>query len=121
MTVAGCIALGIAVDNTAHLLLLYREHLRETPRLAEAGRKLALRKTYRHSATTVFQSSIICGLSMLPYMLSEMLYLSRFGLLMSALMAAAMLCDLLVTPSLIATRVGHAFDGRNISKRTLRR
>ena len=52
---------------------------------------------------------------MLPYMFSEMLYLSRFGLLMSALMAAAMLCDLLITPSLVATRLGHAFDGRKIS------
>ncbi len=106
MTVAGCIALGVAVDNTAHLLLFYRESL---PR--RGYRKGALRATYRHSATAVFQTSLICGLSMLPYTLSEMLYLSRFGLLMTALMFAANFCDLLLTPALVASRIGHCFDG----------
>jgi predicted RND superfamily exporter protein len=105
MTVAGCIALGIAVDNTSHLLMLYRQTLRWTP-----DRQEALRETYGESATAVFQTSLICGASMLPYVFAALLYLSRFGLLMSALMAAAMLCDLMLTPSLIAGRAGRWFD-----------
>lgn len=105
MTVAGCIALGIAVDNTSHLLMLYRQTLRWTP-----DREAALRETYGESATAVFQTSLICGVSMLPYVFAALLYLSRFGLLMSALMATAMLCDLLLTPSLIAGRMGRWFD-----------
>ncbi|MFV0445364.1 MAG: efflux RND transporter permease subunit [Planctomycetaceae bacterium] len=116
MTVAGCIALGIAVDNTAHMLLLYRRHLAESPSRDQPAREAALRLTYNHSATAVFQTSVICGLSMLPYILSAMLYLSRFGMLMSALMGAAMLCDLLLTPALVATRAGRAFDGSTTTK-----
>jgi hypothetical protein len=111
MTVAGCIALGIAVDNTAHLLLLYREHLGRLGDGSDDSRLEALQTTYRQSSTAVFQSGVICGLSMLPYMFSPMLYLSRFGLLMSALMLAAMFCDLLLTPALIAVRWGTVFDG----------
>jgi hypothetical protein len=107
MTVAGCIALGIAVDNTAHFVLLYRENLRSHP-----TRQEALRVTYLHAATSVFQTSIICGLSMLPYALSDMLYLSRFGVVMSAMMFGAAFSDLLLTPSLISTRLGRCFDGR---------
>lgn len=107
MTVAGCIALGIAVDNTSHLLMLYRETRRDVPDRFEA-----LRATYNESATAVFQTSLICGVSMLPYSFAALLYLSRFGLLMSALMAVAMLCDLLLTPALIASRFGRWFDRR---------
>lgn len=107
MTVAGCIALGVAVDNTAHLLLHYRKMLHQL-----GDRTAALRTTYQHSATAVFQTTLICGLSMLPYTLSGMLYLSRFGLLMSALMFAANFCDLLLTPALVLSRSGSCFDGR---------
>lgn len=106
MTVAGCIALGVAVDNTAHLLLSYRESLRQL-----GDREAALRLTYRHSSTAVFQTTLICGLSMLPYTASEMLYLSRFGLLMTTLMFAANFCDLLLTPALVALPWGRLFDG----------
>lgn len=105
MTVAGCIALGIAVDNTAHLIMLFREMRRVEP-----DRLAALRLAYRQSATAVFQTSIICGAAMLPYVFATLRYLSRFGLLMSSLMLAAMLCDLLLTPSIIASRVGKCFD-----------
>ena len=107
MTVAGCIALGIAVDNTAHLLLLYRRSLQKHP-----VREAALRTTYRHSSSATFKTSVICGLSMLPYLFSEMQYLSRFGLVMSTLMLAAMFCDLLLTPALVASRAGRWFDSR---------
>jgi hypothetical protein len=109
MTVAGCIALGVAVDNTAHLLLSYRAELREL-----GDREAALRSTYRHSSTAVFQTSLICGLSMLPYAFSEMQYLSRFGLLIAVLMFAANTCDLLLTPALIMGRFGRVFDGRRV-------
>ncbi|MEZ6067105.1 MAG: MMPL family transporter [Planctomycetaceae bacterium] len=105
MTVAGCIALGIAVDDTAHLLLSYRDALRE-----KGKRERALLQAYSHSATAVVQTSAICGISMLPYTFANLVYLSRFGLLIAVLMAAAMIADLVLLPALIASRWGRAFD-----------
>jgi predicted RND superfamily exporter protein len=105
MTVAGCTAVGIAVDNTAHLLMSYRDAL-----LGTNKRERALAQAYAHSAIADFQTSLMCGLSMLPYIASEQIYLSRFGLVMSVLLCAAMIGDVVLLPALIASRVGRVFD-----------
>jgi predicted RND superfamily exporter protein len=97
MTVAACIALGIAVDDTSHFLIMFHERLR-----AGLDSHAALRTAYVHSATPVVQTALICGVSMLPYMATSLVYLSRFGLLLATLMVAAMLAELLLLPALLA-------------------
>ena len=55
-TVAACIALGIAVDDTAHLLLTFQDEHRRL-----GSRLIALRVAYSHCAVAMCQTSLICG------------------------------------------------------------
>src|SRR5690606_19126178 len=104
MTVAACIALGVAVDDTSHLLMSYRDHRRS------ASRHDALRTSFRECGPAMCQTTLICGVAMTPYLWAELLYLSRFGLVIPLLMVAALLGDLLLLPALMAGRGGHWFD-----------
>jgi len=104
MTVAACIALGIAVDDTSHLLMSLRDALRTEP-----DRRIAIGKAYRLCAPAMLQTSLICGFAMVPYLWAELIYLSRFGLLLPLLMAAALFGDLVFLPSLVTSRMGQAF------------
>lgn len=104
MTVAACIALGIAVDDTSHFLINFHEYGRQTP-----SSQRALRTAYVQSATPVVQTALICGISMLPYVATSLVYLARFGLLLATLMIAAMLAELLLLPALLSTAAGRIF------------
>ena len=104
MTIAACIALGIAVDDTSHMLMSYRRHRVASPRGP------ALRIAFRHCGLAMCQTSLICGVAMTPYLWAELIYLSRFGLVIPVMMAAALVGDLLLLPALLTGRTGDCFD-----------
>lgn len=106
MTVAACIALGIAVDDTAHLLMSYRDARNAFPA------RRALEMAVRQCAPAMCQTSLICGVALIPYLGAELIYLARFGLLIPLLMAAALVGDLLLLPAILAGPLGRHFDPR---------
>jgi hypothetical protein len=107
MTVAACIALGIAVDDTSHLLIRFQDAQRVYPR-----RLRALARAYRECALPMLQTSIICGVAMTPYVFAALVYLQQFGIVLPLLMAAALLGDVIFLPALIASPVGAVFRPR---------
>jgi uncharacterized protein len=96
-----CVALGIAVDDTSHFLTWYRRAIAEGQ-----ANHAALRQAYRHCATPMLQTSVICGLGMLVFTVSPFMPAARFAWLMFALLAAALVADLLILPALLASPLG---------------
>jgi len=101
------VALGIAVDDTLHFLFWVRKAM-------EAGesRLAAIRQAFRRSASAVLQTSVICGVGLAPFVVSPFGPLSRFAGGMFALLAAALVGDLLLLPALVASPLGRFFEPR---------
>lgn len=97
------VALGIAVDDTLHFLLWYREALK---RGGTQGSKFnseeVVCSVLQYCGIAVVQTSVILGLSMVLYAFCGFLPTVRFGVLLSAMMFAALVGDLLLLPALLA-------------------
>jgi len=105
-----CVALGIAVDDTSHFLTWYRRAV------ANGYANIpALREAYRHCATPMLQTSVICGLGMLVFVVSPFMPAARFAWLMFALLIAALVADLLIMPALLASPVGRWLVSRRMA------
>ena len=91
------VALGIAVDDTIHLLVRAREELRR-------GRGLdqAIRLSVLHSGRAVVITTVILTLGFGMNALSSFPANRTLGALGAVIMFAALLCDLLVLPALLA-------------------
>lgn len=101
------VALGIALNDTIHFMLHYRK-LRY-----DEGHDLdvALRETFQQVGRPVVLTSIVFAAGFSIFLLSSFLPLYQFGLLATLAMAAALVGDLILLPSLLRT-----FDRRS-SKR----
>jgi predicted RND superfamily exporter protein len=101
------VALGIAVDDTLHYVTWFREGLR-----AGMPRRKAIRFAYRRCATAMLQTSLICGLGLIVFSQSPFAPIARFSWLMVAMLATALLGDLIVLPAILAGPLGRAFQVR---------
>jgi predicted RND superfamily exporter protein len=122
-TMTASIALGMAVDGTFHFLTFFRRGLarggsdaaattsRTNPAPA-AVRTAAVHEAYRHSATALAQSAIVCGLGILVFAASSFAPTRRFAWMLSLLVWAALIGDLVVLPALLAGPAGKWFRPR---------
>jgi len=98
--VVGCLALGIAVDDTIHLLAGFTEHPlhRKDPRVA-------LEDTFRRvlPPTLLTTTAISIGFGVVG--LSGFGMIRNFGLLTAASVAAALLTNLTLLPALLLGRI----------------
>ncbi len=95
------VALGIAVDDTIHLLSRFGSR-----RERGLGQIRAAWGALGQCGWAMLQTTTVCGLSLLVYWLSDFVPTSRFALLMFALLAAALLGDLLLLPGLMCSPLG---------------
>ncbi|XZE55593.1 efflux RND transporter permease subunit [Planctomycetaceae bacterium SH139] len=95
------VALGIAVDDTVHILSRFGSR-----RMRGFSNLESARGALRQCAAAMTQTTIVCGFSLLVYMFSDFLPTRRFALLMLSLLMAALVGDLLLLPALMATRLG---------------
>jgi predicted RND superfamily exporter protein len=98
------VAMGIAVDDTIHFLTWYRRGLDEG-----LDRMQAIWGAYRRVARAMAQTTAIAGLGMAVFALSTFTPTQRFGTLMLALMAAALVGDLVFLPALLVGPFGRLF------------
>jgi predicted RND superfamily exporter protein len=101
----GSIAIGIAVDNTLHLINWFRMPLREG-KTCEESVVLAL----QNSGMAMTQTAIVIALSLLLLYPAELLLISRFGWVMAALLAVAWLASVVVLPALLAGPLGRLIE-----------
>lgn len=98
--ISASVALGIAVDGTLHLVAAFRH---APPNL---GREDAAAYALNECGPALWQTSLIVGLGLLMLAPAELLLVSRFGWLMSALIAAALIADVVLLPALLAGPMG---------------
>ncbi len=105
------VALGMAIDGTLHFLTFFRRQL------ANAGDEPSARidavgHAFRHTATAIAQTAIICGVGMLVFTASSFAPTRRFAWMMATLVALAMAGDLLLLPAMLVGPVGAVFGRR---------
>ncbi|WP_339733041.1 MMPL family transporter [uncultured Gimesia sp.] len=93
------IALGIAVDGTFHFLVRYQSQYRLTKNSAESSRDSLLM-----TGEPIFTAAVITGAGMLALTLSNFVPTARFGYMMTSLLVAALVGDLILLPCLLALR-----------------
>jgi predicted RND superfamily exporter protein len=98
------IALGMAIDGTLHFLTFYGR-----ARAAGASAAAAVRDAYGHAAAALVQTTLVCGLGLLVFTLSSFAPTSRFAWMLTGLLVAALLGDLLLLPALLLGPAGGWF------------
>jgi predicted RND superfamily exporter protein len=91
------ISLGIAVDNTVHLLNTYR-----LQRLTELSNPDAIRETLVHVGPACIVTTITACIGFFTLSFSEFIPISNFGLLSGIAMVIALIADLVLVPSILA-------------------
>ncbi len=109
-------AMGIAVDDTFHLLAWHRRGLRENLPRGEA-----LRFAMHRCAGAMIHTSLICSCALMVFSLSSFMPICRFAWLMASLLIAALLGDLILMPAVLAGPFGNVFQsglGVKVSRTT---
>ncbi len=91
----GSIVLGVAVDDTLHLLVEYRRALRET-----GSPEIAIGRALAHVGRAITCTTIAVCVGLLVVGASELRNQAEFGMLGAATLAIAWLVDVTVTPAL---------------------
>ncbi len=96
------VALGIAVDDTVHLLSRFGSR-----RARGLGQIRAAHGALRQCGWAMFQTTMVCGFSLMAYWFSDFVPTSRFSLFMFTLLGTALLGVVLLLPALMASSLGH--------------
>ena len=95
------VALGIAVDDTVHLLSRFGSR-----RAHGLGQIRAAYSALTQCGWAMFQTTLVCGLSLMAYWFSDFVPTSRFSLFMFGLLASALLGVVFLLPALMASSLG---------------
>jgi len=101
------IALGMAIDGTLHFITFFRRE-----QAGGGGPSRAVWAAYRHCAAALVQCTIVCGLGILVFAGSSFAPTSRFAIMLAALLAAALVGDLLLLPALLVGPIGRRLRPR---------
>ena len=98
------VALGIAVDDTLHFLTWYRRGT-----LEGMSRYAAIRFAFGHCAKAMIDTSLICGLGVVPLLFGVFMPTVKFALLLTVMLLTALLGDLILLPAILAGPAGILF------------
>lgn len=98
------VALGIAVDDTLHFLTWYRRGT-----LEGLSRYAAIKFAFEHCAKAMIDTSLICGLGVIPFLFGVFMPTVKFALLLSIMLLTALLGDLILLPAILAGPAGNLF------------
>ena len=99
------IAVGMAVDDTIHFIVRYREE-----RLAGRDKSTAIARTYQGAGQAIVLTSALLVMGFAVLGTSDLTSTRDFGILASVTMTAAMLGDLLLLPAML-----HLFGSKQAS------
>ena len=104
------VALGVSVDDVVHFLIWYRRGLKEGKQ-----RKGSIMLAYEGCARAMYQSWSVLGLGLAVFALSSFVPTQRFGAMMFLLLTAALVGNLFMLPSVLASPIAWFF-GRRLMK-----
>ena len=105
------VALGIAVDDTIHYLTWFKRGVHKG-----YSNTKAVKSAHRHCAKPMLQTTLICGVGMLAFGFSAFVPTSRFAILMFAMLASALVADLILLPAILSGSLGRFFNRRPPSR-----
>jgi len=103
----GCIAIGLAVDDTIHFMHNFRRYYDESGDVDEA-----VRLTLLSAGQAMLFTTLTLSTGFFIYMLSSMTNLFLFGLLTGFTILVAFIADVVLAPALMALVAGHTSLGR---------
>lgn len=95
------VALGIAVDDTVHLLSRFGSR-----RARGLGQIRAAFGALSQCGWAMFQTTFVCGVSLMAYWFSDFVPTSRFSLFMFGLLTSALLGVVFLLPTLMSSPLG---------------
>ncbi len=101
------VALGISVDDTAHLLTWFKRAGGQPGATSRTRIDAALAR----SAAPILRTSLILGLAFVVFALCDFAPIAQFGALLASLLALALVGDLVLLPALLAGPAGRLFGG----------
>ena len=96
IAMTACVALGIAVDDTTHFLIRFRDF---KGRLGNVDTPIM--QTIAQCGPAMLHTTLIGSAGLLVYYFSDMLVVSRFAWAISTLLVIALLADVLMLPALL--------------------
>ena len=109
-------ALGIAVDDTFHFLTWFRRGVGEGKK-----RRRSLRFAYQRCAAAMLATTLICSCGLAVFAVSDFMPIAHFAWMMVALLAAAVVGDLVFLPAMLAGPWGNVFTRNRPSERSRQR
>jgi predicted RND superfamily exporter protein len=98
-------AMGVAADNTLHLIHHFRHAFRHHgDAVRAAGTAISL------CAAPIVQTTFVCALGMAVFALSPFVPTARFAWLMVSLLSVGLLADLSLTPTFLVSRFSRVFQ-----------
>jgi predicted RND superfamily exporter protein len=94
--IVGCLALGIAVDDTVHLISAFQESYDR-----DGGAAAALGEALSRVAHPLVLTSVAVGTGFALLGLSEFTFTRNLGLLVAGVMGICLLADLILLPTLL--------------------
>jgi predicted RND superfamily exporter protein len=101
------IALGIAVDDTVHLLTWFRRLSGEGMSVGES-----IDGALARVAVPMIRSAVVLGLAFAVFAFCGFKPIKQFGVLLATLLAVALVGDMMQVPAFLAGRVGRLMAGR---------
>ena len=95
------IAIGIAVDDTIHLLHHFRVHFDQYGNVEEA-----IRNAFEHAGRAMVSTTVILTIGFAAFSFATVSNIQRFGTLIALTAVTAMFIDLVFTPALLRTFYG---------------
>ncbi|MGE3316344.1 MAG: RND family transporter [Planctomycetaceae bacterium] len=105
--VTAAVALGIAVGNTLHLLTWFQHSLEQG-----LSRRDAALQALTRCCPAMWQTSSAIGLGLLMLAPVDLLVISRFGLLMAALIGSTLVANIVLLPILLVGMLGGLLEKR---------
>ena len=105
------IALGIAVDDTVHLLVGVKRAVRAGHSPVEA-----VRVALQHSGNAIVRTSLLGAAALIVLSFATFLPTARFGTLIAGMLLAALIGDLILLPALMMTKLGQKITKRSFAK-----
>lgn len=96
IAMTACIALGIAVDDTTHFLIRFREYGGRLHNVAEP-----IRLTIAQCGPAMLHTTLIGGAGLIVYYFSPMLVVSRFSWAITLLLMIALFADVIILPAIL--------------------
>lgn len=108
MMMSASVALGIAVDDTIHYLTWFREGVDRGLRAKEAAME-----AYEKCATAMTETTFIAGFGLSAFAFSTFTPTQTFGIMMLAILFAALMGDLIFLPAILTGPAGKFFCKRS--------